>query len=106
MGDLDGDGVSDIAVGALYDDDGGTDCGAVYILFMATDGNVKSAQKISNWGSSHFNQFYSLGASDYFGTSVASMGDLDGDGVIDLVVGAAYDDDVSSDSGAVYILYL
>ena len=30
---------------------------------------------------------------DYFGTSVASLGDLDGDGVGDLAVGAIWDDD-------------
>ena len=34
LGDLDGDGVSDLAVGAWFDDDGGTDRGAVYILFL------------------------------------------------------------------------
>ena len=33
-----------------------------------------------------------LANSDYFGSSVASLGDLDGDGVSDLAVGAIYDD--------------
>ena len=32
LGDLDGDGVGDLAVGAACDDDGGTDRGAVWIL--------------------------------------------------------------------------
>jgi hypothetical protein len=32
--DLDGDSVNDIAVGAPFDDDGGTDRGAVWVLFM------------------------------------------------------------------------
>jgi len=34
IGDLDGDGVVDLAVGAMNDDDGGTNHGAVYILFL------------------------------------------------------------------------
>ena len=34
MGDLDGDGAVDLAVGAREDDDGGTDRGAVWILFL------------------------------------------------------------------------
>ena len=34
VGDLDGDGTGDIAVGADLDDDGGTDRGAVWVLFL------------------------------------------------------------------------
>ena len=37
LGDLDGDGIVDLAVGARNDNDGGTDRGAVWILFMNTD---------------------------------------------------------------------
>ncbi len=33
MADSNGDGVGDLAVGALYDDDGGGDRGAIYVLF-------------------------------------------------------------------------
>jgi len=47
IGDLDQDGVIDLAVGARSDDDGGTDAGAVYILFMNADLTVKSTSKIS-----------------------------------------------------------
>jgi len=36
IGDLDDDGTEDIAVGARLDDDGGTDIGAVWILFMSS----------------------------------------------------------------------
>ena len=47
IGDLNGDGVTDIAVGAEWDDDGGTRKGAVWILFLNSDGTVDSFQKIS-----------------------------------------------------------
>ena len=47
IGDLDNDGIMDIAVGADDSDDGGQDRGAVYIIFLNDDGTAKSFQKIS-----------------------------------------------------------
>ena len=50
IGDLNGDSVADLAVGAYADDDGGSDRGAVYVLFMNTDGTVMSScQKASSF---------------------------------------------------------
>ena len=48
LGDLDGDGINDLAVGSYKDDDGGADRGAVYVLFLNADGTVKAEQKISD----------------------------------------------------------
>ena len=96
---MDGDGVEDIAVGATHDDDGAGNAGAVYILFMQSDGTVKSSQKISaTQGNGPTLDVY-----DYYGWSVAGLGDVDDDGVPDLAVGAMYDDDGSVNAGAVYI---
>jgi hypothetical protein len=43
---------------------------------------------------------------DHFGKSAASLGDLDGDGVGDLAVGAHGDDDGGPARGAVWVLFL
>ena len=48
IGDLNGDGVTDLAVGANNDDDLGPQSGAVWILFINANGTVASEQKISN----------------------------------------------------------
>ena len=84
IGDLDGDGIPDIAIASPGDNDGGPTRGAMYILFMKNDGTVKKVQKISN---SSGNLGVSLADNDRFGYSMATLGDLDGDGVQDLVVG-------------------
>ncbi len=103
LGDLDGDGVQDLAVGAKGDNDGGVDRGAAWILFLTEAGTVKAAQKISDTVGGFGG---ALDDSDYFGSSLATLGDLDGDGVDDLAVGADGDDDSGNRRGAAWILFL
>jgi hypothetical protein len=102
-GDINGDGINDIAVGALLDDDGGTNRGAVWILFLDTNETVKSHQKISSTTGSFTG---TLNDADQFGCSITSLGDMDGDGINDILVGARFDDDGGTDRGAVWILNL
>ena len=103
LGDLDGDGVGDLAVGSYLDDDGGSNRGSVWILFMKADGSVRESQKISDL---HGGFTGILDDGDQFGTSVAGLGDLNGDGVVDLAVASNADDDGGSQTGAVWILFL
>ncbi len=103
IGDLDGDNITDLVVGAASDDDGANGAGAVYILFMNTNGTVKSNQKISDtYG--NFNGVLENG--DYFGTSATSIGDLDGDGITDIAVGALWGKGGGDEIGKVFILFL
>ncbi|HEX6883580.1 MAG TPA: PKD domain-containing protein [Planctomycetota bacterium] len=101
IGDWDLDGVPDLAVGANRDDDGGTNRGAVYLLFLDRDGSVKSSVKLAQ-GTLPFG----LDNGDEFGRGVTRLEDMDGDGVPELAVGAIGDDDGSSNNGAVWILYM
>ena len=93
LGDLDGDGVTDLAVGADR---------SAYVLFLNANGTVKSSVKLA----SGMNGDPTLGGSNAFGSSLASLGDLDGDGVTDLAVGDYYDQTHGQFRGAVYVLYL
>ena len=107
LGDLDGLGPSvvAVAVGAIGDDDGGGDRGAVYVLFLDGAGSVLSHQKISDAVNLPGSP---LGNNDEFGASVVHLGDLDGPGasVAALAVGATLDDDGGTNSGALYVLFL
>ena len=103
IGDLDADGIEDIAAGAIGDDDGGVDRGAVWALLMNADSTVRSEQKISDTNGS-FNGVLNDG--DHFGSAVTGLGDMNGDGIIDIAVGADQDNDGGSNRGAVWIMFM
>ena len=46
IADRDGDGVRDLAVGALFDDTGGIDRGAIYLVGLNSDGTLKKGPTI------------------------------------------------------------
>ncbi len=73
-GDVNGDGYGDVMVGALYDDNNGTDSGSARV-FSGVNGSILYT-------------FNGDSASDYFGYSVSSAGDVNNDGYADVIVGA------------------
>ncbi|MCK6531151.1 FG-GAP-like repeat-containing protein, partial [Myxococcota bacterium] len=94
-GDVDGDGLADVVVGAPYLDDGETDEGRAYV-FLGSGG---APSTLSYWHAD------SGQSSAYFGCSVSGAGDVNGDGYSDIVVGAYAYDGGDADEGRAY-LYL
>jgi hypothetical protein len=103
IGDMDDDGIGDLAVGAQFDDDGGVNRGAVWILLLNADATVKSEHKISETSGGFSGD---LDENDFFGRAVTSLGDLDGNGTPDIALGAMGDDDRGDQAGALWILFL
>ena len=103
LGDVDGDGVTDLAVAEHKDDDGGPLRGACWVVFQNADGTVKGQQKISDTQGGFTGVIDDF---DSFGFSVAGLGDLDLDGVPDLVAGSPDDNDGGFDRGSIWVLFL
>ncbi|MDP6935513.1 MAG: integrin alpha, partial [Myxococcota bacterium] len=78
-GDVDGDGLSDLIIGAPYRDTRGYWAGAAYLVSGPMDGS--SALHLSDA------QFYGWSDFDHLGAAVSSAGDVDGDGYDDLLIG-------------------
>jgi len=108
LGDLTGDGTIEVGVSSVFDDDGGENHGAVYVLSLNPNGTVASHTKISSTSGGFTG---SLDPGDLFGHSVAALPDLDGDGIPELAIGADGDDDggtggIGSNTGCFYVLFL
>ena len=95
-GDVNGDGLDDILIGAYNNDAGGTDAGKSYVIFGSSLGSTFTGDL-----SSADYSFIGENASDNAGMSISSAGDIDGDGLDDILIGAPSSDDVASDVGKV-----
>lgn len=95
VGDTDGDGLSDLLVSAPYHDGGATNVGAAYLVRGPVQGDVSLSSveaRVVGTATNHL-----------VAQSIASAGDVDGDGRNDLLIGTLSDDNVFGPS-AVYIV--
>ena len=97
IGDIDGDGYLDMALGFPRDSpDGRTGAGSVLIVYGGPLADGASPRRTRIDGAV---------AGDHLGASVAGAGDVDGDGRADLVIGAPGTSHGQLLSGSVYVLY-
>lgn len=104
LGDLDGDGVTELAVGAEGGGVGNPPLGQVFILFLNANGTVKQQETIGD-GQNGFGSNL-IESVDLFGCSLSTIGDLDCDGIPELVVGTKEEDTGATNAGSVYVLFL
>jgi len=91
LGDVDGDGASDIAIGVRNDDGtGGTDAGRVLVVSGTSGGVLVDRAGTSSVG--------------MLGWSLAAPGDVDGDGKPDVLAGEPGDDSAGGDAGRALLL--
>ena len=95
-GDFDGDGHSDIGLGAWGDDTHGTTRGIAYIFYGPASGSVDETAADVTFDTSSASS--SLG----LGQGAEGLGDINGDGYDDLALSSAYE---SSGAGVTYIYY-
>jgi glycosylphosphatidylinositol phospholipase D len=111
-GDVNGDGIDDVVVGAVSADQRGRRlAGEAYVVFGAPQGFPAAFQLSSllpaNGGDGSAGFVMSgIDTYDFAGRSVSSAGDVNGDGVDDIIVGADFADPAGlSSAGESYVVF-
>src|SRR5215211_996130 len=103
-GDVNGDGLADLIVGANGADPNGAYSGQSYVVFGRADG---AAVELADIAAGQGGGFALNGAAegDESGFSVSGAGDVNGDGLGDLIVGAPSADPNGAYSGQSYLVF-
>ncbi len=103
LGDVNGDGKGDIAIGVPYSGSGGR--GAVYVIFGG-DAQFPLSLDVSTLDGTNGFAMTGEAPGDHFGFSIAGAGDMNGDGRADILIGAPDADSAEFNNvGAVYVVF-
>jgi len=105
-GDVNGDGIDDIIISApLADPNGNQSAGSSYVVFGS---NIGLPNPLSLSSLNGTNGFVINGANtnDFSGTAVSSAGDVNGDGIDDIIIGAPLvDPNGNQNAGSTYVVF-
>ena len=91
---MNGDGFADLIVGAWNNDAGGEDAGRAYVYYGGPDADAAADLTFTGEASG-----------DFFGRSVGTAGDVNGDEFADLIVGASSNGAGGVNAGRIYVYY-
>ena len=109
-GDVNGDGIDDLIIGArggdpLRNNNTKSSAGESYVVY-GSDTRSAASLDLSDLNGTNGFQINGIDAGDYSGISVSSAGDVNGDGIDDLIIGALNaDPDGNTSAGESYVVY-
>lgn len=106
-GDVNGDSVADLLIGAHRADPGGrTDAGEAYVIFGGENIGSSGSFQLSDLDGRNGYVLKGVSSDDRSGTSVSAAGDINGDGIGDMLIGAYWADPDGRDAaGETYVIF-
>ncbi len=107
VGDANGDGTDDliVAADAADGDRGGTNVGEVYLI-LGTDSATRGDIDLATLAAADGIRFVGIDSSDFAGRSVSAAGDVNGDGISDILIGTSGGDgNGESNAGEAYLIF-
>ncbi len=106
-GDINGDGIDDVVIGAISGDPNGKpSAGETYVVFGSTDLGATAILGLLGQPATQGFVLNGINAQDQSGSAVSGLGDVNGDGVDDLGIGAVNaDSSTGSSGGQTYVLF-
>ncbi|MCC5665153.1 hypothetical protein LC653_14820 [Nostoc sp. CHAB 5784] len=105
-GDINNDGIDDLIIGAYYaSPNGNPGAGQSYVVFGGTNLGSGGSLNLSDLNGTNGFFINGIAAYDYSGRSVSNGGDINGDGLDDLIIGAYYAGEDTSKAGQSYVVF-
>ncbi len=103
IGDINGDGIGDLIIGSNSSDVNGANSGSVFVVFGSSSGFSSSTNLSSLNGSTGF-VLNGISSGDAAGESIAA-GDINGDGIEDIIIGAPNGEYNGVRTGEAYVVF-
>ncbi|MGL5941352.1 MAG: hypothetical protein ACRC2S_13325 [Waterburya sp.] len=104
-GDVNNDGFDDLIVAASTADPNGTSSGESYVVFGGSNVGSTGTLNLSTLNGTNGFTLNGIDAGDFSGRSVSNAGDINGDGIDDLIIGAPSGDPNGTNSGEAYVVF-